>query len=97
MPHRRRTSDNDVIVQEIDDFIRENNLEPIEKLLLRVMKHNYVNSASFRKHIENNECHTPKGLLIRTGVIGWVVFLMFLVSTIVMYIPDGVAWLKALP
>ncbi len=48
-------------------------------------------------HVNDKELHTPKGLLIRAKVIGWAVFIMFLVSTIVMYIPDGIAWLKTLP
>ena len=93
MPHRRRQSDHDVIVQEIDDFITENNLEPIEKLLLRVMKYNYINSSSFKAHIENDECHTPKGLLLRTSVIGWAIFIMIIISTVVAYLPEQVAML----
>ena len=93
MPHRRRQSDNDVIVQEIDDFITENSLEPIEKLLLRVMKHNYINSAEFCKHIENKDYHTPKGLLVRTSVIGWAIFIMIIISTVVAYLPEQVAML----
>ena len=48
-------------------------------------------------HVKDKELHTPKGLLVRTKVIVWGVFIMFLVATLVMYVPDGVAWLKALP
>jgi len=49
------------------------------------------------KHREDTDLHTPKGLLVRGQVIAWFVFFMFLIATLVMYIPDGVAWLKALP
>ena len=48
-------------------------------------------------HVNDKELHTPKGLLIRAKVITWAIFIMFLVATIVMYIPDGILWLKALP
>jgi hypothetical protein len=95
--HNRRSTDNDVIVQEIDDFIAGNQLTPLEKLNLRVTKHNYVNGKTASKHVGNAELHTAKGLLVKTGVIGWFVFIMILVSTIVMYIPDGIALLKSLP
>ena len=49
------------------------------------------------KHIEDKELHTAKGILVRTKVIGWFVFIAFLISTIVMYIPDAIVWLKSLP
>ena len=78
------------IVVEIDEFIKENNLEPIEKLLLRVMKHNYVNGLSVKHHIEDENCHTPKGLLVRGPVIGWAIFIMIIISTVVTYLPDKV-------
>ena len=78
------------IVIEIDDFIKENNLEPIEKLLLRVMKHNYVNGLSVKQHIEDDNCHTPKGLLVRGSVIGWAIFIMIIISTIVTYLPEQI-------
>ncbi|MCK5601164.1 hypothetical protein KAR91_04790 [Candidatus Pacearchaeota archaeon] len=48
-------------------------------------------------HVNDKDLHTPKGLLIRAKVIGWAVFIMFLVATIVMYIPDGILWIKNLP
>ena len=49
------------------------------------------------KHINNKDLHTPKGILVRGQVIAWFVLLMFIVSTIVMYIPDLIGWLKAIP
>lgn len=81
------------IVAEIDDFIEKNNLEPIEKLVLRVMKYNYMNSLSVKKHIEDKELHTPQGILLRAGVVGWFIFVMILISTIVTYLPDKIAML----
>ena len=48
-------------------------------------------------HVDDKELHTPKGLLVRTKVIAWSVFLMFLIATIVMYIPEGLALIKGLP
>ena len=81
------------IVIEIDDFIKENNLEPIEKLLLRVMKHNYVNGLSVKQHVENDDIHTPKGLLVRGSVIGWAIFIMIIISTVVTYLPEKVGML----
>ena len=50
-----------------------------------------------KTHIDNKDCHTPKGILVRTKVIAWAVFIMFLISTIVMYIPEGISLLKSLP
>lgn len=93
MPQRRVT-DNNVIVDQIDDFVRQNSLDPIERLMLRVMKHNYINSVSVCKHVDDKEIHTPKGLLVRAGVISCFIFIMILVSTLVMYVPDGLALLR---
>lgn len=90
MPQRRHT-DNDVIVQEIDDFIAKNTLSPLEKLNLRVTKHNYINGLSASKHVENADLHTAKGLLVKTGVLTWMVIIMILVSTIVAYLPEKIA------
>ena len=87
----------DVTVQEIDDFINENSLNPKDKFMFRVLRNNYMNGESAANHIENKELHSPKGLLVRTKVIVWGVIIMALVATIVMYIPDGITWLKALP
>ena len=87
----------DITVQEIDDFITENSLSKKDKFMFRILRNSYINGEKANTHIEDKELHTPKGLLVRTKVIGWAIFIMFLVSTIVMYIPDGVAWLKALP
>jgi len=88
---------NNPIVAEIDDFIEKNNLQPIEKLILRVMKYNYVNGLSVVKHVEDEAIHTPKGLLVRSSVIGWAVFLMVLISTIVSYFPEAIDLIKGLP
>ena len=94
---QRRATDNDIIVQEINDYLAKNNLSEGEKLKWRVMKLNYIDGLAARKHIECDEKHTPKGLLLRKEVIGWAVFIMVLVAVLVMYVPDGIAWLKALP
>ena len=98
MPHpQRRKTDSNILVQEIEDFLDVNNLDPKDRLMLRVSKHTYIASINAETHIGDNNLHSPKGLLVRTGVITWAIFIMFLVSTIVMYIPEGIAWLKALP
>ena len=86
--------DNNPIVEEIEDFIRLNNLDPLEKLTLRIAKHNYINGISVCKHIENKELHTPKGLLVRTKVIAWGVFIMIIISTVVAYLPEKIAMLS---
>jgi hypothetical protein len=80
-------------VQEINEFVSQNDLPPSEKLKWRVMKHNYINSLSICKHIEDKELHTPKGILVRTGVIVWAVAIVLIISTIVMYIPQAVEYL----
>ena len=90
MPQRRAT-DKDIIVQEIDDFVKTNSLSSQEKLKWRVTKQNYIDGLATRKHIENENLHTPKGLLLRTKVIGWAVFIMIIVSTIVAYLPEKIA------
>ena len=87
----------DVTVQEIDDYINENSLSQKDKLMFRIMRNSHINGEKTTKHIQDNDLHSPKGLLVRTKVIVWGVIIMALVATIVMYIPDGVAWLKALP
>lgn len=48
-------------------------------------------------HIKDAECHTPKGLLVRKDVIGWAVFIVVLITGIMQYVPELVAWLKAIP
>ena len=85
---QRRATDNDIIAQEIDDYTAQNNLTPQEKLLWRVLKHNYLDGLATRKHIECDEKHTPKGLLLRKDVIAWAVFIVILISTIVTYLPE---------
>lgn len=93
---------NNPIIQEIDDHIAENNLESLDKLMLRVMKYNYAKSIQIQedveksckrmeKHIDNKDIHTPKGVLLRGKVIAWAVFIVILVSTIICYLPDKVA------
>ncbi len=76
MPQRRAT-DNLIIVQEIDDFIAKNTLTPLEKLNLRVTKHNYINGLSASKHVENQELHTAKGIFLKGKVIGWAAGILF--------------------
>jgi len=56
-----------------------------------------VTLKSIEAHIKNDKCHTPKGLLVRSKVIAWCVFIVILISTIVMYIPEGVSLIKSLP
>ena len=48
-------------------------------------------------HVKDKELHTAKGILVRTKVIAWFVFIAFLISTIVMYIPEAIVFLKSLP
>lgn len=94
--------EDDPIIQEIDQHIAENHLEPFDRLMLRVSKYNYAKSIQiqedieeitigFKKHCDDKELHTPKGLLVRGKVIAWAVFIMILVSTIVTYLPEKVA------
>jgi len=52
------------------------------------------NNAKITKHVDNNEVHTPKGILVRSNVIGWFLFLMILISSIVTYVPELLIWLK---
>ena len=87
----------DITVQEIDDFISENTLAPQDKFMFRILRNNYINGESAAKHIENKELHSAKGILVRTKVITWFVILAFLISTIVMYIPEAIVFLKSLP
>ena len=84
----------DITVQEIDDFITENNLDPKDKFMFRILRNNYINGESAVKHTENTELHTAKGLLVKTKVIGWLLFLMILVSTVVAYLPEKIAMLS---
>ena len=91
--------DSDIIIQEIDDYIAENNLEPLEKLTLRVLKHNYAKSIQIKedveelatcvdKHHDDKDLHSPKGLLVRGKVIAWFVGLAILIASIVTYLPE---------
>ena len=45
------------------------------------------------RHVDNKDLHTPKGILLRTKVIAWALFIMVIVSTIVAYLPEKVAML----
>lgn len=40
------------------------------------------------KHIDDKDCHTPKGLLVRGNVIFWAVSIMILISAIVAHAPE---------
>lgn len=93
MPPQRRASDSDLIVQEIQDFLDENNLTAGERLKWRVTKSNYINGLATRLHVEDKECHTPKGLLVRAEVIGWAIFIMIIISTVVTYLPEQIGLL----
>lgn len=91
----------DPIIQDIDEHIARNHLDPLDKLMLRVMKHNYAKSiqieesvgefsADFLKHVDDKECHTPKGIILRGPVIVWAIFIMILISTVITYLPEHV-------
>ena len=45
------------------------------------------------EHIKDKDLHTPKGLLVRAKVIGWALFIVVVVSTIVAYLPEKIAML----
>ena len=89
----------DFIIQEIDEHIEKNNLEPLEKLTLRVLKYSYAKSIQIQEDVEilakcvddhhkDEELHTPKGILVRGKVIAWLVGLAILISSIVTYLPE---------
>lgn len=91
--------ENDPIIQEITDYIEENNLESINKLMLRVLKYNYAKSIQIKedltelktcvdKHNDDKDLHTPKGILLRGNVVFWLVGLAILISSIVTYLPE---------
>ena len=52
--------ENDIIVQEIDDYIEQNNLEPIEKLTLRVLKHTYVKNVQIQEDMTEVKSHAKE-------------------------------------
>ena len=90
---------NDPIIQDIQAHIDKNNLSDLERLQLRVQKHNYakviqiqedVNDLKnkFQGHIDNNDCHTPKGILVRGEVIAWAIFIAMFISIMVTYLPE---------
>ena len=80
----------DITVQEIDDFITENNLDPKDKFMFRILRNNYINGECAVKHAEDKDLHTPKGLLVRKAVVGWFIFLVIIISTIVTYLPEQI-------
>ena len=91
--------DNDPIIGEIQDHIDKNNLTDLERLQLRVQKHNYAKVLQIQedvsKHIGNERCHTPQGLLLRSPVIAWGVSILF-VSFTLFYIVATVAGVDVL-
>jgi Mg2+/Co2+ transporter CorC len=78
--------ENDPIIGEIQDHIDKNNLTDLERLQLRVQKHNYAKVLQIQddvsKHIGNEKCHTPGGLLIRGPVIAWGTTILLLSFTL---------------
>jgi len=84
----------DITVQEIDDFINKNDLSQKDKLMFRIMRNSHINGEKTTAHIKDDNLHSPKGLLVRTKVIGWLLFLMILVSTVVAYLPEKIAMLS---
>jgi len=47
-------------------------------------------------HLLDTESHTPKGIILRKGVIVYFVLSVGLITGIVQYIPELVRWLMAL-
>ena len=47
-----------------------------------------------RDHVNDTEIHTPKGLLLRAKVVGWFIFAVVIISTIVAYLPEKIAMLS---
>jgi len=47
-------------VEEISDFIDSNNIEPVEKLLLRGVRHNLVTSIQIKQEIEPIKLHSEE-------------------------------------
>ena len=45
-------------------------------------------------HRKDKDLHTAKGILLRTKVIGWLLFIMIIVSTVVAYLPEKIAMLS---
>ena len=84
----------DITVQEIEDFINENNLHVRDKFMFRILRNNYINGEQATKHIADQELHSPRGLLLNTKVISLALFLMIIVSTIVAYLPEKIAMLS---
>ena len=83
----------DITVEEIEDFINQNSLNKRDTFMFRILRNNYIHGESASKHIANQELHSPKGLLLNTKVIGWALFVMIIVSTIVAYLPEKIATL----
>lgn len=52
------------------------------------------NNVIITKHVTDDNCHTPRGILIRTGVISWFILIVIIISSIVIYIPDLLKWFK---
>lgn len=84
----------DITIQEIDDFISENNLDPRDRFMFRILRNNYLNGEKASTHIEDKEIHTPKGLLLRGQVIAWAVFIVIIISTVVAYLPEKIGMLS---
>ena len=84
----------DITTQEIDDFITQNNLDPKDKFMFRILRNNYINGASSAEHIKDKELHTAKGLLLKAHVMACFIFLVVLISTIVCYLPEKIAMLS---
>ena len=84
----------DITTQEIDDFITQNNLDPKDKFMFRILRSNYMNSSSSADHIKDKELHTAKGLLLKANVMALFIFFVILISTVVCYLPEKIAMLS---
>ena len=48
------------------------------------------------EHVRDKELHTPKGILLRKGVIVYFTIAVGIITVIIVYIPEAVRWLFAL-
>lgn len=80
---------NSSIKQEQD---QEDNIKRQDDLLVEIKSI----GTSLKKHMEDKELHTAKGILVNMGVIKWGIGLMIIISIAVQYIPDILKWIVGL-
>jgi len=49
-------------------------------------------NTNLEKHLNDKDCHTPKGILVRTDVIKWFLAIVFAVSMVAQYVPGIIKW-----